>query len=87
VQVNAVSAVLAIDKDGLHAALSGGVMDLAHASPLPRVLNRVGEDDVRALDVKATVELVIEVYLRLASVLCTEYSLAEGAPVLWADEV
>ena len=52
-------AVVAVDKMGDHTALSGGVMDLAHASVLPGVLNRVSEDDVAALDVEATVEIVV----------------------------
>jgi hypothetical protein len=47
-----VAAVIAVDKDRHHVLLDGvWVLDLPHASPLPRVLDSVGKNDVCASDV------------------------------------
>jgi len=58
VEVDAVPTVSAVYHVGSHGALAPGVVNLAHASPLPRVLLRIREEDVVSVDVQAPVVLV-----------------------------
>ena len=60
-EVDAVSAVVAVDVDGLHSSLTSLILDLGKTSVLPRVFNGVGKHDLVTSDVEATVPLVVEV--------------------------
>ena len=61
-QVDAVTTVVAVDEEGCHVRLSsGGVLDLTHSRPLPRVLNCVCKYDVVACDVESSKSLNVEV--------------------------
>lgn len=87
-EIDTVTAVVAINKDGKHILLSGGgVLELAHASPLPGVLNSVREHDVCAGDIETAVLLDVEVNLGVTDVPAeAKDRLAHGDPVSVVDE-
>ena len=55
------SAVVAVNVDGLHSSLTSLILDLGQTSVLPRVFNGICKHDFVTSDVEATVPLVIEV--------------------------
>jgi uncharacterized membrane protein YeiH len=61
VEVNTVSAVVAVDVNGLHSSLSSLILDLGETGVLPRVFNCIGENDLVTSDVEATIPIVVEV--------------------------
>jgi hypothetical protein len=85
-QINAMAAVVAIDKDSKHVLLSIlRILQMAHSCPLPRVFNGVCEDNVVSSDVEAAVLLDVIVDFRLSD--WAENSLAVRHPVGRVDQV
>ena len=60
-EVNTVSAVVAVNVDGLHSSLTSLILDLGQTCVLPGILNGVCKHDFFSCDVEAAVPLVIEV--------------------------
>jgi hypothetical protein len=81
-----VGTVVAIDENCLAVVLKGGIVDGSHAGILPRVLDGIGEDDVRALNVQGTIVSVgsVDVGFRILS---AEDVSTERSPILRSDEL
>ena len=73
------SAVVAVNVDGLHSSLTSLILDLGQTSVLPRVFNGVGKHDFLTSDVEAAIPLVVEVYSGRANGII-EYILAPLKP-------
>ena len=80
------AAVSTLDVDGPHVFLHGRVVDLGHASVLPRVLTGSQEEDVLSLDIEASKVLVGLLHSREFDVL-GENSLAVVNPELGLERL
>ena len=82
-QVDTMSTVVTVDKEGGHVALGGWVKDLSHTCILPRVFNGVSIDNVATGDVETSVEIVVVISVWGTDIVCEDI-LAELEPVVWA---
>jgi hypothetical protein len=77
-------AVFTVNQICLHVCLQGLIVNLPHTCILPRILNRIGEDNLAASNVKATIMRVVPVNYGSSTlnIVLTEHCFTERFPII-----